>query len=84
MSDNVTYYVVVPFTRDEDGELVPLDPIEAQSPHGAIRQAAIMAESKGGAVAFSRTGDPASGDFADAVLLGRYGHVPTDLAGMAG
>jgi hypothetical protein len=29
-------------------------------------------------VAFSRTGDPASGEFADAVLLKAFGEVPRD------
>jgi hypothetical protein len=32
-----------------------------------------------GAVAFSRTGDPASGEFADAVLKA-FGEVPSDLS----
>ncbi|SEF09689.1 hypothetical protein SAMN05444161_8306 [Rhizobiales bacterium GAS191] len=32
------------------------------------------------AVAFSKTGDPQLGDWGDAVILGRYGHVPDDLA----
>ncbi len=80
MADTVTYFVAMAFARDEDGELIPLEPVECQTPHGAIRQAALMAEKKGGAVAFSRTGDPSSGDFADAVFLGRYGDVSTDLA----
>ena len=35
---------------------------------------------KAGAIAFSRTGDPAIGEFADAIILGRYGDVPGDLA----
>ena len=83
MIDTVTCFVVLPFTRDEGGDLVPLEPTECRIPHGAIRQAAIMAEAKGGAVCFSRTGDPASGDFADAVVVGRYGDVPDDLTELA-
>jgi hypothetical protein len=41
-----------------------------------------MARTEGhiGAVAFSRTGDPGSGDFADAVLLKAFGEVPGDLS----
>jgi hypothetical protein len=31
------------------------------------------------AVAFSRTGDPGSGEFADSVLLKAFGEVPDDL-----
>jgi len=33
-----------------------------------------------GAVAFSRTGDPALGEFGDAEVLGSYGDVPADLS----
>jgi hypothetical protein len=32
-----------------------------------------------GTVAFSRTGDPGSGEFADAVLLKAFGEVPGEL-----
>jgi hypothetical protein len=77
----ITYFVVLPFTKDEEGELVPLDPMEVQSSEGAKRRAAAVADSKGGAIAFSRTGEPATGDFEDAVVLGRYGDVPGDFAG---
>jgi hypothetical protein len=33
-----------------------------------------------GAVAFSRTGDPGSGEFSDAVVLKAFGDVPSDLS----
>jgi hypothetical protein len=32
-----------------------------------------------GAVAFSRAGDPGSGEFADAVMLKAFGKVPNDF-----
>jgi hypothetical protein len=35
-----------------------------------------------GAIAFSRSGDPSSGEFADAVLLRAFGDVPTDLSAL--
>jgi hypothetical protein len=35
-----------------------------------------------GAVAFSRTGDPATGDFSDAKVLKKFGEVPDDLGGL--
>ncbi|WP_425905432.1 hypothetical protein [Nitrobacter sp. TKz-YC02] len=43
-----------------------------------------MARSDGhiGAVAFSRTGDPAGGEFADAVFLKAFGEVPSDLSAL--
>jgi hypothetical protein len=33
-----------------------------------------------GAVAFSRTGDPATGNFRDATVLRKFGDVPDDLS----
>jgi hypothetical protein len=34
-----------------------------------------------GSVAFSRTGDPATGDFGDAMVIRKCGDVPSDLSG---
>lgn len=65
---SVTYYVVVPFTRDEDGMIVPGEAKEAPNGETARRRAASVATAPGnvGAVAFQRTGDPDSGDFQEA------------------
>jgi hypothetical protein len=35
-----------------------------------------------GAVAFSRTGDPATGDFSDATVIRKFGNVPDDLSAL--
>jgi hypothetical protein len=50
----------------------------------AIMRAERLARTEGniGAVAFSRTGDPGSGEFADAVLLKTFGEVPGDLSAL--
>lgn len=77
---DVTYYVVLPFVRDEDGELVAEEGIEAPSAYSAQRRAQAMLCKKAGAIAFSRTGDPTIGEFDDAEILGRYGEVPADLS----
>ncbi len=37
-----------------------------------------------GTVAFSRTGDPEVGDFADAVIISQFGEVPADLEAVGG
>ena len=66
----VTYYVVLPFFRTSDGELLADEPIEVSDADRARRQAERVARSKAGAVAFSRTGDPVTGEFADAVVWG--------------
>ncbi len=76
---NVTYYAVLPFVRDEDGNLCPDEAVECQSSAGAAARARALAATKAGAVAFSRTGDPETGDWADAVVLTRVGETPADL-----
>ena len=35
-----------------------------------------------GAVAFSRTGDPATGDFSDDKMIRKFGDVPDDLTAL--
>ena len=73
----VTYYVALAFMRSEDGDIVACEPKEAQSAAQAARMANALALSEGhcGAIAFSRTGDPAIGEFDDAVILKAVGDV---------
>ena len=79
----ITYHVALAFMRSgEDGnEIIACDPREARSAEQAIRLAASLAKKDGhcGAIAFSRTGDPALGDFEDAVVLKTVGEVDTGL-----
>lgn len=72
---DVTYCVVVTFDRDQDGELKPGEAVEIPSARAAERRAAAVALHHAGAVAFTRTGDPAIGEFRDATLLARFGEV---------
>ena len=53
----LTYYVVLPFLRTSDGEVLVDEPIEVSDADRARRQAERVARSKGGAVAFSRRPD---------------------------
>ncbi|GLK86707.1 hypothetical protein [Ancylobacter defluvii] len=76
---SVTYYVVLPFVRDEEGDLVAQEGIELQSAAAAKSKASLLAGSKAGVVAFSRTGDPSQGEFEPAVVIARYGETPDDL-----
>lgn len=73
----VTYYVAMAFFRNEDGELVPGEAQDRQSASAAESLARKLALTSAGAVAFSRTGEPATGDFADAVVLRTFGEVPS-------
>ena len=74
---SVTYCVVIPFDRIEGGDLVPGEPKEAPNREAAKRRAQAMTDKHAGAIAFSRTGDPDSGDFADAEVIAVYGAVDT-------
>jgi hypothetical protein len=76
---NVTYFVALEIIRTGDGDLVAGEARELQTAGAAVREAQRMATTTAGAVAFSRTGDPASGEFENAVVIQRFGEAP-DLA----
>jgi len=78
---DVTYYVALPFLRDEAGSPVAGSGEECQSSSAALRRAELLSRGEGciGAVAFSRTGDPMIGEFGDAHVLRKFGNVPDDL-----
>lgn len=75
----VTYYVVQPFEMSPRGRYKVCQPVEAQSRDQALRRAERLAGEQGGAIAFSRTGDPEFGDFEDAIVLGKFGNVPDEF-----
>ncbi|MHC2399944.1 hypothetical protein ACVMGC_004488 [Bradyrhizobium barranii subsp. barranii] len=79
----VTYYVALPFVAADDG-MAPREPTECFNPNAAVMRAEALSRKPGhiGAVAFSRTGDPATGDFSDAKLIRKFGEVPTDLSAL--
>ncbi|WP_284317085.1 hypothetical protein [Labrys miyagiensis] len=84
----VTRYLVLPFTRDHHGELLGLGPEEVPDAARANFRAFNMvgkvrrSETVVGTIAFSRSGDPATGDFDGANILGRYGETPADVERM--
>ncbi|QAY97045.1 hypothetical protein CWB41_15950 [Methylovirgula ligni] len=75
----VTYFVALPFQRTEDGDLIAGDAIECITASRAVREAERLARLNAGAIAFSRTGDPAVAEFADAQILRQLGELPADL-----
>jgi hypothetical protein len=77
----ITYFVALPFDVGDDSVVVG-EPIECPSPVTAIERAQALWKALGhtGAVAFSRTGDPAKGDFSDAMR--KFGDVPDDLSAL--
>ena len=72
----LTYFVVQSFARGNKGSISADAPIEARSRDQAQRLAERLSASKAGVVAFSRTGDPTTGDYEDAVIICLYGTVP--------
>ena len=74
----ITYFVALAFVRNQDGRLTPGEAQEERPREDAAKIAARrMATRCAGAVAFFRTGDPSSGDFADAVVIGSFSDVPS-------
>ena len=76
---NMTYYVAIGFRRNEEGELIALEPQESQVSSAAVSRARAIAAKEAGAIAFARTGDPDIGEFADAVVLWQGGEVPDQI-----
>jgi len=81
---DVTYYVALAFLQDDGGSPVAGSAEECQSSSSALRRAEALSRGLGniGAVAFSRTGDPTTGEFGDAEMLKKFGSVPEDLGGL--
>ncbi|BCM19212.1 hypothetical protein [Mesorhizobium sp. J8] len=79
----LTYFVVQSFNFTPRGAITAGSAVEVQDIEHALRLAEKLAECSAGVVAFSRTGDPASGEFDDAVILYANGTVPVLEAEMS-
>jgi hypothetical protein len=79
----LTYFVALPFVAADDG-IAPGEAVECFNPNAAVMRAEALSRQEGhvGAVAFSRAGDPATGDFSDAKVIRGFGDVPEDLSGL--
>src|SRR5450432_930597 len=60
------------------------EPTECFNPVAVVMRAEALSRKEGhvGAVAFSRTGDPATGVFSDAKVIKKFGDVPNDLGSL--
>ncbi len=74
----VTYFVVQSFSQGKKGRIVPDQAVQAQSEDHARRMALRLSETRAGAVAFSRSGDPTTGEYEDAIILASYGYMPEE------
>lgn len=81
---SVTYYAVLPFVKDEEGNLRAADAVECQTSAAALARAQAFSVTSAGAVAFLRTGNSETGDWADAVVLSRIGETPADPETVSG
>lgn len=73
--------VVQPYEKRKSGGLYALTPIPVRDAAQGRQLARTM--NCAGVVVFSRTGDPDSGEWADAEILLIIGHVPDDLESAA-
>jgi hypothetical protein len=79
----ITYYVALPFVVADD-DVAAGEAVECFNPNAAVMKAESLSRKPGhvGAVAFSRTGDLATGNFGDAKLIRKFGEVPDDLSAL--
>ena len=77
----VTYFVALPFVAADDG-IAAGEPTECFNSTAVVMRAEALSRKPGhvGAVAFRRTGDPATGEFGDATIIKKFGDVPSDLS----
>ncbi|ACL58730.1 hypothetical protein [Methylobacterium nodulans] len=76
----ITYYVVQQFKKDSNtGAVYPIETVEKSNKVSAELALRNLAEPVVGAIAFSRTGDPATGEWADAVVLATGGEMPPEF-----
>ncbi|HEV7309580.1 hypothetical protein [Ensifer sp.] len=76
----ITYFVVQSFTLGSKGAFLADIPLQATGPDHALRLAERLAATKVGVIAFSRSGDLATGEFEDATVLFMSGDLPSDVA----
>ena len=79
----VTYYVALPFVAADDG-IAAGEAVECFNPNAGVMRAEALSRKPGiaGAVAISRSGDPATGEFGDATVIRKFGDVPDDLSAL--
>jgi hypothetical protein len=80
----VTYFVVQTYQVGKRGALIPDQPKQARDRQHLDALAVRMARTCVAVIAFSRAGDPETGDWEDAVIISQHGQVPQELLEMAG
>ena len=73
---SVTYYVVVAYGRNREGDLVAGEGQQAPTEAAALSKAEGLSTQHVGVVAFSREANMSTGEFEPAVVIARYGETP--------
>lgn len=81
-NSRVTYYVLQTFSRDKRGVTID-EPMEKRNRGEALHASARARATKAGAIVFSRTGNPSTGDWDDAVIHELWGETPAGFENMA-
>ncbi|MGY6246650.1 hypothetical protein ACXIUS_03745 [Bosea thiooxidans] len=81
---HLTYFVVQAYrqVKGGKGKIAADDAIPARDHDHAKRLFERYKPIRAGVVAFHRTGDPATGDWEDAVVIARHGILPAQVDGM--
>lgn len=82
--EHLTYFVVQAFkaVKGSRGKISAEEPIPARDHDHAMRMFERFKPIRAGVVAFRRTGDPATGDWEDAVIIARHGLLSAEVDGM--
>jgi len=75
----ITYHVALSFVPGVDEDYLCGRALEAVSGGEAIELAEWLAKQDGGAVAFTRRGNPDAGEYRDAKILRSFGNIPADI-----
>jgi len=73
---SVTCYVVVPFGRNDEGDIVACEGRQAPSAAAARSRAVGLSTQHAGLIAFSREANMSTGEFEPAVVIARFGTTP--------
>lgn len=80
--EKLTYYVVQTYRVAGRNGISADDPMPARDRDHAMRLFERYRPIRAGVVAFYRTGNPATGDWEDAIIIARHGKVPAEVDGL--
>lgn len=80
----ITYYVVQSFQRGKKGMLIADIPRQTATLAQCENLAHRLADKCASVIAFSRSGDPETDDWGDAVLIAQHGEMPLEMMEMTG